>query len=182
MSVLTSKFLQLLEDSPNGTVDLNETVNQLGVQKRRIYDITNVLEGIGYIRKHTKNKVKLINQQDETGLQEEKESLQNELDQLDTIDLNYDVLIKSAENKLDRLCSDKETFKYAYLTEKDVRWLMNHNKLRTPYILVEAGEKTKVDYYTPKNKQTTRKKAGRGFHVVIQSEKELNVFVASDKD
>lgn len=28
------------------TIDLNETVKELRVQKRRIYDITNVLEGI----------------------------------------------------------------------------------------------------------------------------------------
>ncbi len=41
-------------------MDLNEAVEILGVQKRRIYDITNVLEGIGYIKKFTKNKVKLI--------------------------------------------------------------------------------------------------------------------------
>jgi sugar-specific transcriptional regulator TrmB len=32
----------------------------LGVQKRRIYDITNVLEGIGYIQKIHKNKMKWV--------------------------------------------------------------------------------------------------------------------------
>jgi hypothetical protein len=39
-------------------VDLNEAVGELCVQKRRIYDITNVLEGIGLIVKHKKNKIK----------------------------------------------------------------------------------------------------------------------------
>ena len=35
----------------------------LGVQKRRIYDITNVLEGIGYIEKNGKNIVKVITEE-----------------------------------------------------------------------------------------------------------------------
>jgi len=33
-------------------------VKQLAVQKRRIYDITNVLEGIGLIAKYKKNKIR----------------------------------------------------------------------------------------------------------------------------
>jgi predicted transcriptional regulator len=39
-------------------VDLNDTVGKLAVQKRRIYDITNVLEGIGLIQKYKKNKIR----------------------------------------------------------------------------------------------------------------------------
>ena len=34
---------------------MNDAAIQLGVQKRRIYDITNVLEGIGLLQKRTKN-------------------------------------------------------------------------------------------------------------------------------
>lgn len=49
--------MQLLKDSTNGTVDLNEASAKLEVQKRRIYDITNVLEGIGLIEKKSKNTV-----------------------------------------------------------------------------------------------------------------------------
>jgi len=37
---------------------LNDAVKVLGVQKRRIYDITNVLEGIGLIEKCIKNMIK----------------------------------------------------------------------------------------------------------------------------
>ena len=39
-------------------VDLNDAAVKLNVQKRRIYDITNVLEGIGLIEKTIKNKIK----------------------------------------------------------------------------------------------------------------------------
>jgi len=45
LSVLTKKFVKLIRGSPNHTIDLNIAVEQLEVQKRRIYDITNVLEG-----------------------------------------------------------------------------------------------------------------------------------------
>ena len=39
-------------------MDLNDTVKKLEVQKRRIYDITNVLEGMGLIHKYKKNKIR----------------------------------------------------------------------------------------------------------------------------
>lgn len=52
---LTKKFIDLLKEAPDECVDLNDTVRVLNVQKRRIYDITNVLEGIGLIKKHKKN-------------------------------------------------------------------------------------------------------------------------------
>jgi len=42
---LTKKFVQLIKSAPDLTLDLNQAVKELYVQKRRIYDITNVLEG-----------------------------------------------------------------------------------------------------------------------------------------
>uniref|UniRef100_A0A8C0G6B9 E2F transcription factor 3 n=1 Tax=Chelonoidis abingdonii TaxID=106734 RepID=A0A8C0G6B9_CHEAB len=44
LGLLTKKFIQLLSQSPDGVVDLNRAAEVLKVQKRRIYDITNVLE------------------------------------------------------------------------------------------------------------------------------------------
>ena len=56
---LTRKFIELVRFSKDKfRVDLNEASNILNVQKRRIYDITNVLEGIGLIEKIEKNKIK----------------------------------------------------------------------------------------------------------------------------
>ena len=37
---------------------MNEAVDKLAVQKRRIYDITNVLEGINLIKKGGKNHIR----------------------------------------------------------------------------------------------------------------------------
>jgi len=54
---LTARFLRQVRESATGIVDLNLAADQLGVPKRRVYDITNVLEGIGVIEKTTKNKI-----------------------------------------------------------------------------------------------------------------------------
>lgn len=54
---LTKKFVHILRSSPGSRIDLNRAARELGVQKRRIYDITNVLEGIGLIQKEGKNHV-----------------------------------------------------------------------------------------------------------------------------
>lgn len=58
LGLLTRKFIDLLENSPDGVIDLNVASVQLNVQKRRIYDITNVLEGIGILEKVTAIKLK----------------------------------------------------------------------------------------------------------------------------
>lgn len=49
--------MHILRSSPGSRIDLNRAARELGVQKRRIYDITNVLEGIGLIQKEGKNHV-----------------------------------------------------------------------------------------------------------------------------
>ncbi|KAL4423470.1 hypothetical protein ABPG77_005422 [Micractinium sp. CCAP 211/92] len=58
LGLLTRKFVALLDDAEGGVLDLNKAAEALHVQKRRIYDITNVLEGIGVIGKCGKNNVR----------------------------------------------------------------------------------------------------------------------------
>jgi hypothetical protein len=55
LSILTQKFVDLIHKEVDGILDLNTAAEQLNVQKRRIYDITNVLEGVGLIEKKAKN-------------------------------------------------------------------------------------------------------------------------------
>ncbi|OQR83500.1 transcription factor [Achlya hypogyna] len=57
LGLLTKKFVSLIQSAPDGNLDLNQAALALGVQKRRIYDITNVLEGIGLIEKTSKNNI-----------------------------------------------------------------------------------------------------------------------------
>ncbi|ELT98243.1 hypothetical protein CAPTEDRAFT_109284, partial [Capitella teleta] len=58
LGLLTAKFVSLLQEAPDGVLDLKSAAEQLNVrQKRRIYDITNVLDGIGLIEKRSKNSI-----------------------------------------------------------------------------------------------------------------------------
>ncbi|KAJ8439316.1 hypothetical protein Cgig2_022453 [Carnegiea gigantea] len=57
LGLLTKKFIELIKRAEDGILDLNKAADTLEVQKRRIYDITNVLEGIGLIEKKLKNRI-----------------------------------------------------------------------------------------------------------------------------
>jgi len=59
LGLLTKKFVELLQGQQErgDSLDLNQAAIKLSVQKRRIYDITNVLEGIGLIEKKSKNNI-----------------------------------------------------------------------------------------------------------------------------
>ncbi|XP_070492027.1 transcription factor E2f1-like [Chironomus tepperi] len=122
LGLLTKKFMDLLKESPEGVVDLNACSQKLQVQKRRIYDITNVLEGIGILEKKSKNQIQWSRGSNRTlcdGLEidENLKSLQQKENQR---------LIQK-ENQLNSLIVDlKEHFskqidhKYAYVTCQDL--------------------------------------------------------------
>ena len=57
LSKLTKKVLEYIRNKNKTNININELVKNLGVKKRRIYDITNVLQGIGYIEKQGKNEI-----------------------------------------------------------------------------------------------------------------------------
>ncbi|KOC63834.1 Transcription factor E2F5 [Habropoda laboriosa] len=58
LGLLTTRFVTLLQKAKDGVLDLKVAADILEVrQKRRIYDITNVLEGIGLIEKKSKNSI-----------------------------------------------------------------------------------------------------------------------------
>lgn len=48
---LTKRFLRLVSVSPDKNININQASQELNVGKRRIYDITNVLEGLGLLSK-----------------------------------------------------------------------------------------------------------------------------------
>jgi transcription factor E2F3 len=55
---LTLQFLRIALQSKNGfTVDLNEAAIEMNIGKRRLYDIKNVLEGFGMVKKIKKNMI-----------------------------------------------------------------------------------------------------------------------------
>ncbi|KAG2468311.1 E2F6 factor, partial [Polypterus senegalus] len=57
---LTKRFMELIQVAPEGILDLNNAARTLGVRKRRVYDITNVLDGIELVKKRSKNHIQWI--------------------------------------------------------------------------------------------------------------------------
>ncbi|KJH45173.1 transcription factor E2F/dimerization partner [Dictyocaulus viviparus] len=103
LGLLTQRFIRLLECSEGGICDLNQAAEALNVrQKRRIYDITNVLEGIGLIEKKSKNIIqwkagdllKVDERDDEPEVISYLENLKAELAQLRDEESIYDDHIK----------------------------------------------------------------------------------------
>lgn len=50
----------ILQDSCTKVIDLNALAQTLKVPKRRLYDVTNVLEGISLARKKSKNHIEWL--------------------------------------------------------------------------------------------------------------------------
>ena len=109
----------------------------MGVQKRRIYDITNVLEGIGLIEKCIKNMIKwkgpAINeaQTDQVvsqitsnyEVEEEITNLTKELQQLESEEKWLDNMTVNVNEQLDAMAKDTLYEKYAYVTYEDIKQL-----------------------------------------------------------
>lgn len=91
LGLLTKKFIDLLEQSPDGVIDLNVASSRLNVQKRRIYDITNVLEGIGILEKKSKNNI-----------QWKRGNSSNNVDKVHNME-NEQISLLGRENSLDSL-------------------------------------------------------------------------------
>lgn len=116
LGLLTKKFVGLLEGSTNGVIDLNKASEKLGVQKRRIYDITNVLEGIGILEKKSKNNIqwKCGNAVSSAKYQD----LEHDIKYLEAKENMLASLIQVAESNLRKAVEDK---KIAYITYQDLR-------------------------------------------------------------
>lgn len=97
---------------------------RLGVQKRRIYDITNVLEGIGLIEKCVKNKIRWKGTiKGSEGSQEEKEvtELEQEMLGFEEEEENLDRWIDALQEELKAMSNDPVYAEYAYVTYDDIK-------------------------------------------------------------
>uniref|UniRef100_A0A3Q3XAE5 E2F/DP family winged-helix DNA-binding domain-containing protein n=1 Tax=Mola mola TaxID=94237 RepID=A0A3Q3XAE5_MOLML len=57
LGLLTQRFAERIQHTTDGVLDLNLVAKELNAPKRRVYDVTNVLEGIRLIKKKSKNHV-----------------------------------------------------------------------------------------------------------------------------
>ncbi|PUZ75970.1 hypothetical protein GQ55_1G253100 [Panicum hallii var. hallii] len=124
LGLLTKKFINLLKQAPDGILDLNNAAETLEVQKRRIYDITNVLEGIGLIEKTLKNRIRWKGL-DDSGVELENgiSALQAEVENLSLQEQAIDERIRDMREKLRGLTEDENNQRWLYVTEDDIKGL-----------------------------------------------------------
>ncbi|NXG68411.1 E2F2 factor, partial [Baryphthengus martii] len=114
LGLLTKKFIRLLNESPDGVVDLNRAAEVLEVQKRRIYDITNVLEGIQLIRKKSKNNIQWMGTGifEDTAVTVKQQALRGELAELARTERTLDQLLQDCALQIRQLADDEANQRY----------------------------------------------------------------------
>ncbi|CAJ1055297.1 transcription factor E2F1 [Xyrichtys novacula] len=121
LNLTTKRFLDLLSQSADGVVDLNWASQVLDVQKRRIYDITNVLEGIQLISKKSKNNIQWLGNRVDAALVAQHKELQKEVCDLTEAEEQLDELINKCNLQLRLLTEDPQNKKLGYVRCQDLR-------------------------------------------------------------
>ncbi|CAI9105715.1 OLC1v1004708C1 [Oldenlandia corymbosa var. corymbosa] len=123
LGLLTKKFINLIKHAEDGILDLNKAADTLDVQKRRIYDITNVLEGIGLIEKKLKNRIqwKGLDVARPGEADESVASLQADIENLSMEERRLDEQIREMQERLRDLSEEENNQKWLFVTEEDIK-------------------------------------------------------------
>ncbi|NXS63962.1 E2F2 factor, partial [Brachypteracias leptosomus] len=156
LGLLTKKFIRVLSESPDGVVDLNRAAEVLEVQKRRIYDITNVLEGIQLIRKKSKNNIQWMGTGifEDTAVTAKQQTLRGEVAELARTERTLDQLLQDSGGSVGMgglsHPAGSPSFSYtsslptlAYVTHQDLRSISNFQEHTV--IAVKAPPETQLE-------------------------------------
>ncbi|CAN6807575.1 unnamed protein product [Brassica oleracea] len=125
LGLLTKRFVNLIKQAEDGMLDLNKAAEALEVQKRRIYDITNVLEGIYLIEKPFKNRIlwKGVDASRPGDVDADVSVLQAEIENLNLQEQALDNQIRETEERLRDLSENEKNQKWLFVTEEDIKSL-----------------------------------------------------------
>ncbi|XP_077937419.1 transcription factor E2F3 isoform X2 [Gasterosteus aculeatus] len=140
LGLLTQRFAEMLSRSADGVLDLNLVAQQLNAPKRRVYDVTNVLEGIHLIKKKSKNFIEWLGGDSNVRIDEELKALVEEERRLDE-------LIQSCTKQVHQLCDNQNTRRFAYLTYEDVQRIPSLKEQTV--IVIKAPAETKLEVPHP---------------------------------
>ena len=145
---LTKNFINYIKKTGRKSININDLVNELSVKKRRIYDITNVLQGINYIQKSGKNEIVWI--KTISNKSKSKKKLSTKKNTSNKPKINIEELEKK-KNELDKdidkfkaefnsIAKKNDFEKYGYITSDDIKKLsINAN---VDIILIKATKGT----------------------------------------
>nr|CAB3240415.1 E2F1/2/3/6 transcription factor [Phallusia mammillata] len=172
LGLLTKRFINLMHTSDDGVLDLNWAAEVLHVQKRRIYDITNVLEGIKLIEKRSKNNVQWLAAKTSSNSREidrETKASRLEMQMLKEQEEELDSLIRQRQIELERLSESNS--KFSYVTYQDLRSIKSFKDQIV--ICIKAPQDTKLEVPDP----------GEKIQMLLKSTKgEIDVFLCPDPE
>ncbi|XP_072024419.1 transcription factor E2F5-like [Amphiura filiformis] len=158
LGLLTSRFVTLLQEAKDGVLDLKVAADQLAVrQKRRIYDITNVLEGIGLIEKKSKNSIQWKGAGpgcNTTEITNRLADLKDELSQLDLMENELDKQRSWVQQSIRNVTDDQENSRLAYVTHEDLCRCFQGDTL----LAVQAPSGTQLEVPIPDKGPDNRKR------------------------
>ncbi|XP_072317394.1 transcription factor E2F3-like [Eucyclogobius newberryi] len=149
LGLLTKKFVDLLAQSSDGVLDLNIAAETLQVQKRRLYDITNVLEGIHLIKKKSKNNIQWMGCSllEVEGSLNQRRGLSAEVAALAEEEHRLEQLIQRCSLDMGHMSESPSNQKYAYVTYQDIKQIGSFKDQTV--IVVKAPTDTKLEVPDP---------------------------------
>ncbi|XP_068093680.1 transcription factor E2F5 [Hyperolius riggenbachi] len=158
LGLLTSKFVSLLQEAKDGVLDLKVAADTLAVrQKRRIYDITNVLEGIGLIEKKSKNSIQWKGVGAGCNTKEILERLRNLKTEIGDLELKEKELDQQKvwlQQSINNVIDDSENRIFSFVTHDDLCSCFNGDTL----LAVQAPSGTQLEVPIPETGQNGQKK------------------------
>ncbi|XP_077349087.1 transcription factor E2F5 [Lithobates pipiens] len=158
LGLLTSKFVSLLQEAKDGVLDLKVAADTLAVrQKRRIYDITNVLEGIGLIEKKSKNSIQWKGVGAGCNTKEILDRLRNlkaEIGDLELKEKELDQQKVWLQQSINNVMDDSENKLFSFVTHDNLCNCFNGDTL----LAVQAPSGTQLEVPIPEKGQNGQKK------------------------
>ncbi|XP_070701543.1 transcription factor E2F5 [Pempheris klunzingeri] len=158
LGLLTMKFVGLLQEAKDGVLDLKVAADSLAVkQKRRIYDITNVLEGVGLIEKKNKNIIQWRGENSGSQTQEVVEQvkvLKAQISELEAQEKELDKQKVWLEENIKHLNHDPNLSTFKFVTHEDICNAFSGDTL----LAVVAPAGTQLEVPLPEMSQSGQKK------------------------
>ncbi|XP_044155310.1 transcription factor E2F1 [Bufo gargarizans] len=160
LNLTTKRFLELLSKSADGVVDLNWAAQVLNVQKRRIYDITNVLEGIHLITKKSKNHIQWLGNRSVVESSTRYQMLTKDCQDLLATEQHLDELLQMCTTQLKLLTEESESQQLGYVTCQDLRSIADPSERML--MVIKAPPETHMQVSDPKEGLQISLKSTRG--------------------
>ncbi|OHT15551.1 hypothetical protein TRFO_02896 [Tritrichomonas foetus] len=119
---LTKSLIKLLSESNPPEIELSKAEKVLKASKRRLYDVTNVLAGIGYIERCGKSRIRWIGRRGNV----DDSTFHNILLQQKA---EYEMMDKTIESHLSDLFQSEMFNRFGWLTEYDIKNINSQENL-----------------------------------------------------